>query len=1292
MRAGNRASHWRWPCAALGLLVLGGSLALAGLPAPEGTPAAGAIPAPTPAADDWRPRAPRTAARLPTNAAVNPAVPASSPASNCTPPASPTPAPPAADGWRSRTAGSSAVVPAGHQQEVPSPPGDPAPGVRPAGPPPGRFLPDPTPAVGERPRPFAPVSALAGGAAREAPTAGQGGPELAAPAAPGENGGTLQAPRPLPPEAQPGAGAAPEADRTLLLGAARNAVRRGDYAQAIARYEEFFRRFGDDPAVRREYAGVLVSANRLRQAAEEYQRLIGRRPNDPELRVDLGDVYVTSKEYRKALAEYQRALELAPGNLDTATRLARAYTFMDDVPHALEVYDRYLARLQPGDDNVPLRFASLLIDLERPAEALAFLRKLREKRADDLELLADVVRAHSRLGDRASALTTLEEMAAKAPRELAVRQSLADTLYQSGDYELADLVYQQVLRLDPGNGPAVVGTARVAVALFQPSRACQILEGFHPDDATQRIDLLTWAEYHQLAGEYTQAKQIYLDFLCKDPADYEARLALAALDEYVVEYEKAKAEYAKIPPDVYLGRKARLGLASTLFGQRLFAQAADVSRALLAENPGDGDAMARLVRTLGKMGQVGQAVALGRAFVQNNVRNERGSESVRFGLGRLLLDAHNYLEAAREYEWLLTRPPARVPAAYYGLARATEKLNGPDKAQLLLATAVTLPGGETRNRLLLSDLFAGDFDDPRTAEMAHAALEGDAQNLAALIRLADAQQRLARADQHIEAAVKTCKDILAQSPTNVRARLALARALATAERFQDAVAEYDRLIAQDGCFTVPQREKARVLYSDHQFAASAAAYQRMEVPAADEVLHAELAGWAQRDPRARDALELILHANLSGRGLRDEVAHVAAGAPDPEVHEGLLRALADYDGRCAEREAAHLEGEAKSKKDFRNYEAVPVYKSLLVLEPGNEEGLFDLGQVYGALRQTQHEIADYGELLTVNPVDREGLIAEERASLELAPQFHLRVNQFDQRGRDGLAVIDRTRVTASAVLPWGDENEFVELGFARAHYQPHNDAALDGNIPFVRAQGKPCEPLLLFGQLNYEDYLDRLKDRPTFEAGADYDASDALHLRARAFLENVLENGETLRQDIYRDGVDVSADYRPTRTWDFGGTARFAHYSDNNSLAELYLVNNVLLTFPPKQLKLVLDADLESFAHQTTFPGPNHQDLHGVIHPYFSPRGFAYYEVRIEWTHWLSRDYFVHSNQCWYSLQYALGEDSGLATYNNFRALVNCDIRPWLSIGADAQQALSDVYKATSANGYLIVRLPCCLH
>jgi tetratricopeptide (TPR) repeat protein len=1076
-----------------------------------------------------------------------------------------------------------------------------------------------------------------------------------------------------------------------LLGAARTAVKQGNYDQAVTRYQEFFRRFNDDPAIRQEYAGVLVSANRLRQAAEQFEQLIAREPGNLKLRIILGDILVSSKEYQKAICHYLHVIGKAPDNLEAATKLARAHAFNGDVIHALQIYDRFLAHLQPEDENLPLTFPALLLDLERPSDALPFLRALRVRYPDDVEILADLVRCYTRLGDRQQAIETLETMAARAPRAFAVRQSLGDTLYQSGDYEMAGLVYAQILQVDPDNGLALVGTARVKLQMYHPELAQHILTGLKPSAPVQRILAFTWAEYHQVVGEYIEAKRIYRDLLCADVADYEGRVALAALFDYIREFEKAKAEYSKVPPAATLGPRARLGFAATLYAQRFFHEAIEACKALLAERPEDGGAMALMARSLAKSGHLDQAVALSRAFLQNNPRCEAAGVTVHFALGKILLDAGHFSEAMPEYEWLLARHAGQVPESYYGLARALEKLGIPERARHVLESIPCRGGDDARTKLLLADLFTADLDDHQAVALCQVVLQAEPKNLAALIRLADAQQRMARFSAHIDEAVQTSRTILELSAFNVRGHLALARSLAVGQQYPAAVAQYDRLIALDPSFTIPQREKARVLFSDHQFAASAAAYQQMLTPSADQQLQAALDALAKREPRVRPTLELLFRARVSGKALQAEVVSLAHTCGAAEVQAELQRILADYEARLAEENGARLEGEAKDKKDIRNYEAIPVYKALVAAEPGNEVALFDLGQVYGALKQNHNELSEYDQLLTVEPLHREGLVAQERSSLELQPQFHGGLNLFHQSGRDGLARISTAQFPVAVLIPCGDENEFVQLGYARVIYKPTDDPALDGNIFSVRAQDRcGIERLLLFGQLNYEQYPDRLHDRPTFEAGATYDFSDCVHGRVRGFLEYVLQNGETLRQDIYRTGMDIGADVRPSRTWEFGGMSRLAYYSDVNTLEEVYLYNNYYLCFPPHQLKLVLDADFQDFAHQTTFTTSNHNDLHGLIHPYFSPNGFVYYETRIEWTHWLSRDYFVHSNQCYYSLQYAFGFDSNMAVYNTFRALANFDVKPWLSIGADANQILSPVYKASQVMAYIVIRFPCC--
>ena len=79
--------------------------------------------------------------------------------------------------------------------------------------------------------------------------------------------------------------------------------------------------------------------------------------------------------------------------------------------------------------------------------------------------------------------------------------------------------------------------------------------------------------------------------------------------------------------------------------------------------------------------------------------------------------------------------------------------------------------------------------------------------------------------------------------------------------------------------------------------------------------------------------------------------------------------------------------------------------------------------------------------------------------------------------------------------------------------------------------------------------------------------------------------------------------------------------------------------------------------------------------------------MRVEWTHWLSRDTYVHSNQCWYSLQYGIVTDSELVTFHSLRALFNYDINSRFSIGADARAFLGgDVYTQYAVTAYLQVR------
>jgi Flp pilus assembly protein TadD len=158
-------------------------------------------------------------------------------------------------------------------------------------------------------------------------------------------------------------------------------------------------------------------------------------------------------------------------------------------------------------------------------------------------------------------------------------------------------------------------------------------------------------------GQYIEAKAIYERLLARNENDYEVRYSLGALYEQPLrEDERAKAEWGKIPVGAAPFRRARIGIASALTNQRFFADAVAEMKKLLAEHPGDGNALARLVRTMGKAGHWGDAVPLARGFIEANAKDLRAVLAVRVALGRALLDGHQFNEAAAEFQQALALP------------------------------------------------------------------------------------------------------------------------------------------------------------------------------------------------------------------------------------------------------------------------------------------------------------------------------------------------------------------------------------------------------------------------------------------------------------------------------------------------------------------------------------------------------------------------------------------------------------------------------------------------------------
>ena len=436
-------------------------------------------------------------------------------------------------------------------------------------------------------------------------------------------------------------------------------------------------------------------------------------------------------------------------------RAARAYALDGDLFRAAYLVDRYLAGIKPDDPRAPLAMGAMLLDLDRPYDALPYLIEKRkqllaspeateEYELKVLEVLASMVRGFARLGDRQQAMDAIQEMIPRAPKQTAIRVTLGDILF---DLTSSSWPGTCTTRCSPPSRPTarrLIGIARVYLETFQP-RGRQAGAGQLPAERGQPAAVPARLCVVPPDGRGVHGGQADLqDMLRRNENDHEVRYALGRVYDFTNEWEKAKAEFAKIPPQDKMARRARLWFGFTLLHQRKFAEAAQVAEQFMRDDPNNPEGVALYVRALAKMGQFDKAVQAGRGYLAPNPRDERSATVVRLAVGRALLEANRALDAAREFEIALSRPAGRVPEAYYGLARAAEKLGNPDRAQQIIATLCGTAGGDVRNRLLIADFYSLDFEDQKVIEIISSFPGYDENNLALLVRLADAQQRAAR--------------------------------------------------------------------------------------------------------------------------------------------------------------------------------------------------------------------------------------------------------------------------------------------------------------------------------------------------------------------------------------------------------------------------------------------------------------------------------------------------------------------------------------------------------------------
>ena len=173
----------------------------------------------------------------------------------------------------------------------------------------------------------------------------------------------------MAPPAEP-AGATPDAERPFLEAAGKGSIayNAGDYASALARYEEAVKQNPQDAESLSNLGQVLVRMQRTAEAVPCFERAAALNPNRWAYRFNLARAHALLQHWDDAIASYRQAQTLFPDDYATTFNLALTMHKKGDDAGAVAEYKKAIA-LNPGDASFRMALAISYEALQQKSEA-----------------------------------------------------------------------------------------------------------------------------------------------------------------------------------------------------------------------------------------------------------------------------------------------------------------------------------------------------------------------------------------------------------------------------------------------------------------------------------------------------------------------------------------------------------------------------------------------------------------------------------------------------------------------------------------------------------------------------------------------------------------------------------------------------------------------------------------------------------------------------------------------------------------------------------------------------------
>jgi len=248
-----------------------------------------------------------------------------------------------------------------------------------------------------------------------------------------------------------------QVDAQDLLTAGREALERGDYAQA----EQLFR------------------------------QQVAKTPQSAEALSNLGAVLAREQKFDEAIKTYERALRTDPKLTSIYFNLGVAYFKAGRYQSAAAPFETFL-KSQPADPRARQLLAISLVESAQYQRGITLLEQLIKEQPNDPSILFALASAHIRAGDEDRGKLLLQQLDTSKLPPASVHLLQGMLFYRGQHYDDSEKELQEAVRLDAQSAPALAALGRLRLRVNDDPAAIGYFEralAIQPGDAESNYQL-----------------------------------------------------------------------------------------------------------------------------------------------------------------------------------------------------------------------------------------------------------------------------------------------------------------------------------------------------------------------------------------------------------------------------------------------------------------------------------------------------------------------------------------------------------------------------------------------------------------------------------------------------------------------------------------------------------------------------------------------------------------------------------------------------------------------------------